>query len=130
MINVASIAAICVICAVLCRIFENGSREYGLALTVVVCVGAFASILAFLGPVLEMLESFLDSAQIADEPFVLLFKAVGICIITQLAADVCRDCRETAMASAVETAGRAAVLLLSVPVFTEAGGLILKIAGV
>ena len=46
-------------------------------------------------------------------------KAVGICFFTQLASDVCRDAGEGSAASKIEFAGRCAVLVISLPLFTE-----------
>lgn len=58
----------------------------------------------------------------------ILFKALGLCFITQIACDACRDLGETAIASKVETAGKLSVLLVSLPLFEKilgiAGGLI------
>ncbi|MBR6594775.1 MAG: stage III sporulation AC/AD family protein [Clostridia bacterium] len=48
--------------------------------------------------------------------FGLLFKAVGISLLCTVAADICRDMGENGLANGVEGAGRAAILLLSLPV--------------
>ena len=47
----------------------------------------------------------------------ILLKSLGICLITQIACDTCRDIGETAIASRLETAGKAAMLLLILPMF-------------
>jgi len=44
---------------------------------------------------------------------------VGVCFITQLACDLCRDAGENAIAARVETAGKAAILLISLPLFEQ-----------
>ena len=44
-----------------------------------------------------------------------VFKASGISVVTYVAANLCRDCEQTAMASKVELAGNIAVLILSLP---------------
>ena len=49
----------------------------------------------------------------------ILFKAVGICLLTQLAGDVCRDSGESSIASKIELAGRAAILLTAMPLIQE-----------
>ncbi|MDR1464777.1 MAG: stage III sporulation AC/AD family protein [Oscillospiraceae bacterium] len=47
--------------------------------------------------------------------FSLLAKALGICVTTQIAADVCRDSGSTALANIIELAGRLLVLSLALP---------------
>lgn len=49
----------------------------------------------------------------------LVLKAFGICYLAQLAADTCRDAGQSAIAGKIELAGRAAVLVLSLPLFLE-----------
>ena len=48
-----------------------------------------------------------------------LFKSLGLCFITQIACDACRDLGESAIASKVEAAGKISVLLISLPLFEQ-----------
>ena len=48
-----------------------------------------------------------------------MIQILWICLITQVACDTCRDIGETAIAARLETAGKAAMLLLAMPVFSE-----------
>ncbi|MDR2753730.1 MAG: stage III sporulation AC/AD family protein [Oscillospiraceae bacterium] len=50
-----------------------------------------------------------------NSPFTMLAKALGICVTTQLAADVCRDSGSGALANIVELGGRLLVLSLTLP---------------
>ena len=47
--------------------------------------------------------------------FAMLVKALGICVTTQLAADICRDSGSASLANIVELGGRLLVLGLSLP---------------
>ncbi len=49
-----------------------------------------------------------------------VFKCLGICFVTQLGCDICRDSGENALASQLELAGKAAVLISALPLFTAA----------
>lgn len=48
-----------------------------------------------------------------------LLKGLGIAVLTQLCADLCRQTGEGSIATAVETAGRAELLLLCLPLLRE-----------
>jgi hypothetical protein len=50
-----------------------------------------------------------------NSPFTMLVKALGVCVTTQLAADVCRDSGSGSLANIVELGGRLLVLGLSLP---------------
>ncbi|MBE6827905.1 MAG: hypothetical protein E7514_04720 [Ruminococcaceae bacterium] len=43
-------------------------------------------------------------------------KITAVCLVTQTAADICRDCNETALATGTETVGKVLILALAFPV--------------
>ena len=53
----------------------------------------------------------------------LLLKGLGIAVLTQLCADLCRQTGEGSIATAVEMAGRAELLLLCLPLLRDLVGL-------
>lgn len=48
-----------------------------------------------------------------------LFKALGISVLTQCCAALCRECGESGVADGVELAGRVELLLLALPLIEE-----------
>ncbi|MCD8219931.1 MAG: stage III sporulation AC/AD family protein, partial [Ruminococcus sp.] len=64
-----------------------------------------------------ILSNFLGSVQ-TDLPgsyLAILWKALGVCYLTGIAGDLCRDCGETALAQMAELWGRLSLVLLSLP---------------
>lgn len=49
----------------------------------------------------------------------LLFKALGIAVLTQICAQMCRECGESGIAGGVEAVGKTELLLLCIPLFEE-----------
>ncbi|MBQ7347376.1 MAG: hypothetical protein IJW55_05415 [Clostridia bacterium] len=49
----------------------------------------------------------------------ILMKALGIAVLTQCCAEICRECGETAAATGVELTGKVEILLLSLPLINE-----------
>lgn len=50
------------------------------------------------------------------EPYMsVMLRALGICVLCRLCADVCRDCGEASIASTVESAGKIIMVLLALP---------------
>ena len=71
-----------------------------------------------LAPLAEQIRRLSSMAFSGEAPDILL-RSLGICLITQIACDTCRDAGEGAIASRLETAGKAAMLLLAAPMFTQ-----------
>ena len=61
------------------------------------------------------LEELLRLAGLEKENVSILIKALGICIVTQFASDICRENSALSVATAVELAGRLGMLMLSLP---------------
>lgn len=81
------------------------------------CAGIvfFGYLVYTLLPIGEFLKKITDMAGVSSV-FSLLIKAVGISLLCGLAADICRDFGEGAVANGVENAGKGAIILLSLPV--------------
>ena len=48
----------------------------------------------------------------------ILFKCLGICLITQFASDICNDASHTALAGQIILAGKVCIIALSMPLFS------------
>ena len=69
--------------------------------------------------ILSAAQEMARRAGVAEDYTQVLFRSLGLCVITQLASDTCRDAGESAIASRVELAGRVAVLLCGLPLFQK-----------
>ncbi len=129
MVPIAAIAAAAVVTAILAVTLRRYHAEYGMLLSLLAGVGILAALLAVLPDVLAEVTALLDAARLPGKYAVILFKALGVCWLAQFAADSCRDAGESALASKVELAGKTAVLLLSLPLFSDVAAAALELAG-
>ena len=104
---------------VLALILGQYRPEFRMLVTAAVTLLLMAMVLEQLSPVLEQLRSTMELTGLTRDYAAILFKAVGICLLTQLAGDVCRDSGESSIASKIELAGRAAILLTAMPLIQE-----------
>ncbi len=73
----------------------------------------------------RLLGDFLDFADGAvEESFRVVIKALGICLVTQMACDTCCDFGQTALAGKLELAAKIAILAISFPLFKQLFSLI------
>lgn len=78
-------------------------------------LGCGAYLLTLVTPVVKYISKLSESAAVPGF-LSLLIKALGVSLICGAAADICRACGESSLASGVESAGRALIVLLSLPV--------------
>ena len=82
------------------------------------------AVLSAVTPLTELIGELAEAAGAESEYIAVLMKALAVCVITQLAAESCRDSGEGAIASKIEFAGKTAVLLISVPLFSAIFGIV------
>ena len=103
---------------ILAVLFRQHKPEYAPLISLAAGLAVVFLLLGQLEPIFFQMEEILQQAGIGTEYIAVLLKSLGICYITQLAADTCRDAGESAIASKMELAGKITVMTLAVPYFT------------
>lgn len=117
------------ITALLCVLLKKRQPEQGMLLGLAAGVLLLLLLLPKLLPLIETFRSLADVSEVAGEYGGLLVKGLGICILTQAAADTCRDAGEQSLAFKAELAGKIALLTLAVPLFEDVAQLALALIG-
>lgn len=109
-----AIVAVCIV--VLLRQYKP---EYALMVSLICSVVIFAAVLGELVPAFDTIRSMMQQVQIDGQYIEILLKSLGICFITQIASESCRDAGESAIASKIELAGKLMLVVLALPMFEE-----------
>ncbi len=109
------IAGMTVTAVLLAKLLERYAAEQALLLTLLLGTLLTGTAVLMLTPVMNEIDSLLLQSGLDSDQTASLAKAIGICCVTQLAADVCRDAGQSALCSAVTFAGKTALLLLCLP---------------
>ncbi len=115
---------VAVTAAVAALVLRQTQPAYATALTVAVGVLLLVLTLQGASPLLERVERLFDQSALGAAYSAVLFKAFGIGILSQTAADVCRDAGETALAGKVEFGGKVLLLLCGLPLIEHATALL------
>ena len=115
--NITAICLVCIVTAVICRVLSRESAEFSSALSICAVIVAGAVVLYTATDLLALAKRLYDSTSADRQYFDIMIKGAGICIVSKTASDCCRDCGESALASAAETAGRLALLMTASPLF-------------
>lgn len=115
MVTAIQAAGICITAVLLAKMLERYAPEQALLLTLLSGALLTAAAVTALMPVLTQIDALLADGGLTPSQTACITKAAGICCITQLAADVCTDAGESALATAVTLTGKTALLLLVLP---------------
>ncbi|MCM1524606.1 MAG: hypothetical protein NC120_09135, partial [Ruminococcus sp.] len=92
--KLALISGVCIFAAAMCRLFDSGAKEYSVMIKTAAAAAIAAAVLAGIVPVLDRIEQMYARTGGDSAYFTVLLKSLGICFLTGLAADICRDSGE------------------------------------
>ncbi len=115
MVTAMQVAGLTVTAVLIAKLLERYAAEQALLLTLLLGILLTGAAVLTLLPVLQEADVLLRNGGLDAAQTACISKALGICCVTQLAADVCRDAGENALTTAVLLTGKAALLLLALP---------------
>ena len=110
-------AAIAVICSVAVLLIKRYIPEFTPFAQTAAMAAVLFSVIHIARRVIVYFSDFLSSGVIDEGYALLLFKAVGIAVIAQFGAEMCRDSDNSVLAFALETAAKIAIISMSLPMF-------------
>lgn len=117
------------IALVLWLCLQKQEKDISLLLSLAVCLLAAGIALKAMSPVLDFLRQLEAMGQLHDGILGILLKAVGIGMVSELAATVCGDAGNGAMEKTVRLLGTVTMLTVSLPIFQTLLTLIQELLG-
>lgn len=125
---VGKMAALAVTAALCALVVRQSAREVGLVLSLAAGAIILTQALGAVEAVRSLMEELGDRAGLSPAVLDPVLKTVGIAVLTRVAAEVCRDAKESGIAAFVETAGAVMALYVALPlmraVLDTVGGLL------
>lgn len=108
-----------VLIAVILLLVLRQNSQTGTLLSLAVCAIVCIAVTSILSPVVDFLGEIRRLGNLDKGFLTILLKCAGIGFISELAALICTDAGEGALAKAVQLLANAAVLLLSLPLLRQ-----------
>jgi len=118
MSEIAKLVAVALVGAVCCVMIKEQRREIGLALSMAVGILLLAMSLSGMETALESVRTLGELAGLSSSVLLPIVKTVGIGILTNISAELCRDAGERSLAAMVEVGGSVAALLVALPLLS------------
>lgn len=72
-----------------------------------------------IGNAISEIFSLGESVSIDNALLKILLKALGLCLVAQIASDICKDCGESALSTGIELAGKLSIVIMALPVAAQ-----------
>lgn len=125
--NIASIVGIALICACIIVLIRNQLPEFAIPVSAIASILMLSISIVFVVDIFKTIGDISQFSAISSNNLKLIFKALGVCYITQIGKDVCNDCGETALAEKVDLAGKITIAAMSIGLITQVVEIILEI---
>ncbi|MBQ7123131.1 MAG: stage III sporulation AC/AD family protein [Oscillospiraceae bacterium] len=117
--DIFTVAGIAVVSAGFIVLLKQYKPEYSFAGALAAGIVILAFIAGIISDIIDKTKEFIDFSGIDNRYFDILFKCLGICIITKIASESCRDFGQASIASKVDLAGKVFIVIVSMPLFSE-----------
>lgn len=108
-------AACAVTAAILGLVIKKNNPEAALLLALGAAAAVLTAIFSVSGDMFSFLQDLMSITGLPDGIAAVVLKTVAVAVITGLAADVCKDSGQGALASACETAGALTAMYIALP---------------
>ena len=114
-IKIVSIALSCLIIIILLRRLNS---DYAIIASCIISTSICFFSFGILIPVFDFLKS-LGSDSDYSSLCALMYKSAGICLLSSLAAEICRDCKEASLAAKIEFSAKCTLITMSLPLIQK-----------
>lgn len=117
--NIMAFVGAGVIGAVLSVVIKQYKPEFSIYISLLAGMFILKAAVSAISPALDSLAGLIADADIDTQYGDILVKSLAVCYITQLASESCADAGEKAIGSKIEFAGKCAIVLIALPLFTQ-----------
>ena len=118
MYSIYKICGAAVIALVLSLFLKNRGSSIAPYLTEITGILIISSVITALLPLISFIKDLISGTGVKYDLFGTLIKAAVVSIICQVVYDICKENGENMLASVIEFAGNAEIILLSLPLIT------------
>ena len=114
-----SVVGASIVATAICIILKKTNPEFSMVAALITGILIFALVLANLVPFFKTINQYVGYFGLNNVFISTVLKALGICYLTQLASETCKDAGYCSIASKVELCGKVAIIILSLPMFVS-----------
>ena len=117
--EMTALIALCIVTALLALTLRGQRPEFAMLLSLGCGIFVLLALMGQMKEIMTGLEKIMSGLSEQSDLTAIVLKSLGICIVAELGSQCCRDAGEAAIAAKVELVAKAALVLMSMPVFTS-----------
>lgn len=126
--DVLKLVVLAVAAAVLSMTLKHQRPELAMLLSLATAVMLVLLCIGSLTGIVDFVKETASSYGIAPDYIAVAIKVTGIALLTELGVQLCKDAGESAIASKLELGGKAVMLTIALPIFSQVLELVKELA--
>lgn len=122
--EIFTVAGIGIVAAGFVIILKQYRPEFAFGAVLAAGVLLLLYTVTFLGGIFEHIEELVSVSGIENENYKILLRCLGICMVTKIASETCKDCGQSSISSKIDLAGKTVIFVIAMPLFSEIIGII------
>ena len=117
--NIFEIAGIGIVSSAVIIILKQYRPEFAFSASLICgIILLLYSVISF-SEINETLKEIIEISGIENEKYEILFRCLGISIVSKIASEACSECGQGSISSKIDLAGKTIILFTAMPLFTE-----------
>ncbi len=113
MVNIALIG---IIVSLMALLFKKTNEEFAILISIAGCFLIMSLGIPKLQIIIDSINKIQGYIPINENYIIILIKIIGITLISEIAANICKDCNYNAVASQIELFGKLTILATGMPI--------------
>ena len=117
--DIFTLSGIGIISAAIVIILRQYRPEFSFAAALLAGILIILTSLSYFTEIFVFIKRLVSVSGIDSEKFEILLKCFGICVVTKIASETCKDCGLESISSKIDFSGKTIILISSLPLFSE-----------
>ena len=114
--SIVQIVGFGLVAAILALLLKNQHPQMAMMVSLAAGLGLLLMVLSGFGRVVEVFHTIADKTGVPETYFSTAMKVMGVALLTEFGAQICRDAGEGSIAQKMEIGGKIIMLLMAAPV--------------
>lgn len=117
--SIVSVGALAIAAVVIILTLKPKNAEIALMLGLAASAIIMINLLSYAAEITQTVNGIIAASGISTGYIVILFKVIGICLVTEFAANTCRDAGSQSLAGNVTLTGKILVTVAALPLYSD-----------
>lgn len=117
--SIVSVGAFAIAAVVIILTLKPKNAEIALMLGLAASAIIMINLLSYAAEITQTVNGIIAASGISTGYIVILFKVIGICLVTEFAANTCRDAGSQSLAGNVTLTGKILVTVAALPLYSD-----------